>query len=73
MLVHYNPRFPLKLAGDALAYKVGAVISHLIEDGSEHLIAFASRSLSSSKHTYAQVEKEELALVFRVGNTILVW
>lgn len=66
VLVHYNPSLPLKLAGDASSYGVGAVISHIMEDGTEHPIAFVSRSLSSSERNYSQVEKEALSLVFRV-------
>ena len=33
VLVHYNSSLPLKLAGDASAYGVGAVISHVMEAG----------------------------------------
>ena len=66
VLVHYNPSLPLRLAGDASAYGVGAVISHVMEDGSERPIAYASRSLSKSERNYAQVEKEALSLVFGV-------
>lgn len=66
VLVHYNPLLPLKLAGDASAYGVGAVISHVMEDGSERPIAYASRTLSPSERNYAQVEKEALSLVFGV-------
>ena len=65
-LVHYNPSLPLKLAGDASAYGVGAVISHVMEDGSERAIAFASRTLSPSEQNYAQLEREALSLVFGV-------
>ena len=48
LLVHYDPKLPLCLAGDASAYGVGAVLSHVLPDGSEHPIAYASRTLNSS-------------------------
>ena len=47
VLAHYNTAVPLKLDCDASAYGVGAMLSHLYEDGSERPIAYASRKLSS--------------------------
>ena len=46
MLVHYNPALPLVVACDASPYGVGAVLSHLMEDGEERPIACASQSLT---------------------------
>ena len=66
VLVHYNPDLPLRLAADASAYGIGAVISHVMPNGKERPIAFASRTLQPSECNYAQLEKEALALVFAI-------
>ena len=64
VLAHYNPDLPVHLAGDASAYGVGAVISHVFPSGEERPIAFASQTLSSSEKNYSQLEKEALSLIF---------
>ena len=66
VLVHYDPSLPITLAGDASAYGIGAVISHVLPDGSERPIAFASHTLSASEKNYSQLEREALSLVFGV-------
>ena len=66
VLVHYDPSLPIKVAADASAYGLGAVISHVLPDQSERPIAYASRSLTNSEKNYAQIDKEALALVFSI-------
>ena len=56
----------MKLAADASSYGVGAMISHVLADGSERPITFDSRTLTASEKNYSQLEKETLALVFGV-------
>ena len=48
VLAHYTPLLPSRLANDASAYEIGAVISQVAEDGTEQPIAFTSRTLSKS-------------------------
>ena len=66
VLVHFNPQLPLRLAGDASCYRIGAVLSHQYPDGSERPIAYASRTLLPSEKNYAQIEREALLLVFGI-------
>ncbi|XP_064463517.1 uncharacterized protein K02A2.6-like [Ornithodoros turicata] len=63
-LVYYDVRKPLGLICDASAYGLGAIIFHIMSDGSERPIAFASRTLTASEKNYAQCEKEALAIIF---------
>ena len=64
LLIHYDPKKPVQLAVDASSFGLGAVLSHVSENGEEKLIAFASRTLSLSEQNYSMIEKEALAIIF---------
>ena len=36
VLVHYDPDLPIRVAADASSYGSGAVLSHVLRDGTEH-------------------------------------
>lgn len=66
VLVYYDPQLPLTLACDASAYGIGAVLQHIMPNGDEHPIAYASRTLSPAEKKYSQIEKEALSVIYGV-------
>jgi hypothetical protein len=65
-LTPYDVTKPIRLACDASAYGVGAMMTHVMDDGSERPVAMASRSLNQAERNYSQLEKEALSIIFGV-------
>lgn len=63
VLVHYDPRKPIRIACDASPVGVGVVLSHVI-NGQDRPIAYASRSLTKAERQYCQLEREGLAVIY---------
>ena len=57
ILVHYDPDLPIRVAADASSYGLGAVLSHVLRDGTEHPIAYVSRTLTPSEKNMPKWKK----------------
>ena len=72
VLIHFSNDMPVKLDTDASNYDIGAVISHILPDGQERPIAYASRTLNKSERNYPQIEKEALSIIFGLRSFISI-
>ena len=52
-----DPSKPLALSVDAGLHGIGAVLSHILEDGSQKSIEYACRTLSMAEINYAEKRK----------------
>lgn len=62
VLLAFNPQHPLILATDASPRGLSTVLSHILPNGVERLIAFASRTLSNAEKSYSHIIKEATAI-----------
>ena len=63
ILVYFDPKTAIEVQCDASQQALGAA---LMQD--DHVVEFASRSLTDTEKSYAQIEKELLAVVFSLEN-----
>lgn len=65
-LCHFDHTLPITLATDASAIGIGAILSHVMNDGTEKPIACASRVLKPAEKNYSRMEKEALAIIWGI-------
>lgn len=58
LLVQYSDSQPLSLVCDASPYDIGAVLRHMLPNGTEAPIAYYSRTLLTTERNYSQLDKE---------------
>ena len=66
VLIHYNPKWQLKLDCEASSVGLGAVLSHILPDGTERPIHFASRSLTQAEKNWSQIDREAASIIFGI-------
>lgn len=64
VLAHYHPDLPTVVTADAGPAGLGAVLAQRQPDGTERVVAYASRSLNKAETNYAQIQKEAASIVF---------
>ena len=66
VLVHYDPTKQISLSKDTSPYGVGAVLSHVMEDGLEMPISYPSHTLNVVDKWFSQLDKESAAIIYGV-------
>ena len=62
LLIHYDVNLPLRLACDASAYGVGAVILHVMANKDEKPIVYVSHSSMKSEKNHSQIEQVDIII-----------
>ena len=67
VLTHFDPTKRIKLACNASAYGVGAVLSHIEQNGVERPICYASQTMTKVEQNYSQLEHKSLSIIFGIS------
>ena len=64
VLAHYDAKLPLRLAGNASNYGIGVVISHVYEDRSKRLVAYASKTIEEWMQLCSVRERSSISSIW---------
>ena len=67
ILANFDDTKPIIIASDASPFGVGAILSQILADESEHSVAYASHSFSPTDRKYSRLDKEALAIISGIG------
>ncbi len=72
---YFDPSKRTVATFDASPFGLGAVLTQVDQNGQEHVVAYASRTLSDVERRYSQTEREALAIVWglRAISLIPLW
>ena len=66
-LIHFSPNeYKTRLVCDASKIGLGAVLLHILHDGTEKPIAYALKVLKKAEKNYSVIHKEALAIYWSV-------
>ena len=67
-LTFFNPDLPLIVVSDASNDGCGAVLSHILPDGSEKPIKHISHLFTETQQKYSMIDNEAFGIVYAIKN-----
>ncbi|KAF2888997.1 hypothetical protein ILUMI_17176, partial [Ignelater luminosus] len=66
VLTYFDPQLPIYITTDASQTGMSGVLSHIMPDGTEKMVACVSRTFTKAELNYSTVHREALACIFAV-------
>ena len=63
VMVHFNPKAPIKIEKDASKYVCSGILSQPCEDGKGRLVAYRSKTMQDAECNYDIYDKELMAII----------
>ncbi|KAF2897595.1 hypothetical protein ILUMI_08581 [Ignelater luminosus] len=66
VLTYFDPQLPIYITMDASQTGISGVLSHIMPDGTEKMVACVSRTFTKAQLNYSTAHREALACIFAV-------